>query len=84
MNSPVWVCHLSYFYKTDKFIKGLLTAYKVLGSVLGAGVYAGHSLVGDTASKQVDENILVKCKVQWKEITDTRGMALEGGQGKPL
>lgn len=60
-----------------------MTAYKVLGSVLGAGVCAGHSLVGDTASK-VDENIIVKCEVRWKKITGTRGMALEGGQGKPL
>lgn len=47
-------------------------------------VCEGHGLGGDTASKQVDENIIVKCKVQWKKITGTRGMILEGGQEKPL
>lgn len=58
----------------------------MLGSVVGAHycVCAGYSLVGDTASIQVDENITVKCKMLWKEISGTRGVVLEGRQGRSL
>ena len=38
--------------------------------------------MGDMASKQEDETIIVKCEVQWKKITGICGMVLEGGPGK--
>lgn len=40
--------------------------------------------MGDTTNKQIDENVNVEYKVQWKKMMGTRDMILEGGQEKPL